>query len=87
LALASLLTPAALLAFTMAFWRMAADLRWTGEFFVSDGLLSHWQTWLGTAAVLLFLASVLNRLGRAGDVDMLSKQASSLPKMESGSAE
>jgi hypothetical protein len=69
LALASLLTPSALVAFTMAFWRISADLRWTGDFFISTGMFSHWQVWLIGAAVLLFVARVLDRYAqREGDL-------------------
>jgi hypothetical protein len=63
LGLATLLAPAALTAFTMAFWRVAADMRWTGAFVISSGLFSHWQVWLATAAILLLFASALNRFG------------------------
>jgi hypothetical protein len=87
LALASLLTPAALLAFTMAFWRMAADLHWTGEFFISDGILSHWQTWLAGAGILLGAASLLNRLGHASSARVLPHHSVPLEKIGSGSAE
>ena len=65
LAMASLLTPAALVAFTMALWSIAADLRWTGDFFISTGLLSHWEIWLAIAGVLLFSARLLDRYGRS----------------------
>ncbi|MBV9267547.1 MAG: hypothetical protein JO061_15370 [Acidobacteriaceae bacterium] len=64
LAGAALLTPSALLAFTVTFWIIASDLRWTGEFFLSHGLFSHWQVWLSSAAVLLLLARLLDRVGR-----------------------
>lgn len=64
LLLAALLAPSALVAFTMAFWIIAADLRWTGEFFLTSGLFSHWQVWLCTAAVLLLLSRLLDRVAR-----------------------
>jgi hypothetical protein len=64
LLLAALLTPSALLAFTMAFWIIASDLRWTGEFFLATGLFSHWQVWLCTAAILLLLSRLLDRAAR-----------------------
>lgn len=67
LAFAALLMPAALMAFTLAFWRIAADLHWTGDFFITRGILSHWQVWLVASAVLLLGASVLNRWGSGGD--------------------
>jgi hypothetical protein len=61
LLLAALLTPSALIAFTLAFWIIASEMRWTGEFFVASGLLSHWQVWLCTAGVLLALSRLLDR--------------------------
>ena len=66
LSVATMLAPAALTAFTMAFWRVAADMRWTSAFVISSGLFSHWQVWLATAAILLLFASALNRYGRGG---------------------
>lgn len=63
LACASLLIPSALLAFTLAVWNIAADLRWTGPFLVSSGIFSHWQTWFCIAALLLVFARLLNRYG------------------------
>ena len=66
LTLGSLLTPAALLAAVLAFWRIAADLNWAGSFAISSGLFSHWQTWLGGAALLQLCAHVLNRYGKSG---------------------
>src|SRR3954449_11202034 len=44
-----LLKPVALLAYVLAGWRMGADMNWTGEFFISKGLFSHWQVWLALA--------------------------------------
>jgi hypothetical protein len=58
---AALLTPSALVAFTLAFWSVASDLHWTGDFFLTHGLFSHWQVWICTAGVLLFLARLLER--------------------------
>ncbi len=94
LALASLLTPASLLAFSMAFWRIAADLHWTGEFSISNGILSHWQTWLVAAAALLAVASVLNRWGGSmakpvspAAIEMLSQQSAPLQEIGSRSTE
>jgi hypothetical protein len=45
-ALPALLTPVAVAAYSLALWRLGADLGLTGEFFVSRGLFSHWQVWL-----------------------------------------
>ena len=64
---AALLTPAALLALLLAFWRIAADLNWTSSFAIPSGLFSHWQVWMGAAALLQLCARMLNRYGRGGD--------------------
>jgi hypothetical protein len=67
LALAALLTPSALIAFTIFFWDISSDLRWTTNFFVASGSFAHWQVWLGAAGALLLFARVLNRYAEAGD--------------------
>ncbi len=59
-----LLTPAAVVALAMAFWRVGADLNLTGQFVISGGLFSHWQVWLGIAALLQGAASLLGRYAR-----------------------
>ena len=61
LAFAALLTPSALIAFTIFFWNISSDLRWTTNFFVTHGPFSHWQVWLAAAAALLLSAWLLNR--------------------------
>ena len=48
----------------LAFWRIGADLNLTGSFAIPSGLFSHWQVWMGAAALLQLCASVLNRYGR-----------------------
>ncbi len=63
LACASLLVPSALLAFTLAIWNIAADLRWTSQFIVSAGIFSHWQVWFCVAALLLLFARLLDHYG------------------------
>jgi hypothetical protein len=62
--MASLLTPAAVMACVLAFWRLAADLNATGQFPIPSGLFSHWQVWLTLAASLQFCATQLNRYGK-----------------------
>jgi hypothetical protein len=64
LAMASLLTPGALMACALAFWRLAADLKAAGQFPIPDGLFSHWQVWLTLAASLQFCSALLNRYGK-----------------------
>jgi hypothetical protein len=66
LALGALLTPAAVMAIGLAMWRLGADLNWTGQFAISEGLFSHWQVWVGMAAVLQLGAILLARYGRGG---------------------
>src|SRR5579863_2348312 len=64
LALASLLTPAAVMACVLVFWRLGADLNATGQFPIANGLFSHWQVWLTLGASLQFFATALNRYGK-----------------------
>src|SRR5271168_2999069 len=61
LAVASLLTPAAVMALVLAVWPLAAALKFTGAFPIGDGLFSHWQVWLALACTLQCTAIVLNR--------------------------
>jgi hypothetical protein len=63
LVLAALLAPAALIAFTMAGWRIATDLRWISRFAWGTGVFPRWQAWLTTAVILLISVSVLDRYG------------------------
>ena len=44
-----LLTPVAVGAGALAAWRFGVDAGWTRNFFISDGLLSHWQVWCAFA--------------------------------------
>jgi hypothetical protein len=67
LALSALLTPAAVMASALGLWRLAADMKWTGEFGIASGLFSHWQVWLVFAALLQYIAWALNRYGRDHD--------------------
>jgi hypothetical protein len=67
LAIAALLPPAALCAGVLGFWRIASDLNWAGSFAISTGIFSHWQVWLGAAAVLQLCARALNRYGKSSD--------------------
>ena len=62
-AVGALLTPAAVMALALGMWRAAADLKWTSSFAIATGLFSHWQVWLGGAAVLQVGARLLHRYG------------------------
>ena len=67
LALAALLTPAALLASVVGLWRIAADLNWARAFAIPTGFFSHWQVWIAAAVLLQLCSYVLNRYGKGGD--------------------
>lgn len=56
-----LLTPVAAAGYGLAAWRFAADMRWTGEFFIDDGLLSRWQVWLAIAIGTHLVARHIDR--------------------------
>lgn len=60
-ATASLLLPVALFCFAVCLWRWSYDLSWTGQFLVSNGLFSHWQSWFLMGGVLQILAVKLAR--------------------------
>lgn len=59
----ALLTPAAVMAFALAAWRLCADLGFAREFVFAEGLLSHWQVWMAAAALIELCAWALNRYG------------------------
>jgi hypothetical protein len=44
-----LLTPVAVVAGALGAWRFGVDVGWTGTFFITKGLLSHWQVWCAFA--------------------------------------
>lgn len=62
-----MLAPVIATGYAMAAWRFAADVKWLGEFFISDGLLSRWQVWLAIAVATQALAHQLNRARRPDD--------------------
>ena len=47
--LAVLLPPVAVLAGALGVWRLGVDPGWTNQFFIPNGLLSHWQGWFAVA--------------------------------------
>ncbi len=61
------LTPAAVTATALAFWRLASDMNFTNEFFISKGLFSRWQVWLAVAVLLKLSANHINRNSRPTD--------------------
>lgn len=67
LGLGTLLTPVAVMAAVLGAWRLASDLRFTGEFGISTGIFSHWQVWVTAAVCLQWAAFTLNRYGGHDD--------------------
>lgn len=63
----SMLTPAAVAAWILAVWRVAADLKWANGFAISTGVFSYWQVWLAMGLVLQLCSRMLNRYGKSGD--------------------
>ncbi len=61
---ASLLTLVSISCASFGMWRVGTDLGWTGDFVFSDGLLSHWQVWIGAAILVQYLAWQLTRYAR-----------------------
>jgi len=57
----ALLTPASLLAFVLAAWRLGADLGFTGEFAIGSGFFSHWIVWAAIGIGIQFGSTTLNR--------------------------
>jgi hypothetical protein len=53
------------MAAALGVWGIAADYRWANSFAIPSGLFSHWQVWLGGAALLQFCSLVLNRYGKS----------------------
>lgn len=63
-AMASLLTPGAVLCVVVGLWRLLADVNVTEEFVFSRGLLSHWQVWLALGVGVQGASVYLDRYGR-----------------------
>ncbi len=66
LALGSLLTPLALMAYVLGLWRLASDMGMAGAFGIT-GLFSHWQIWMGVGGLLQLATWMLNRYGFFAD--------------------
>lgn len=56
-----LLKPASFGAFLLAFWRFGADLGWTSEFLIADGLMCHWQLWAALGVSMIAGEGFLSR--------------------------
>lgn len=55
------LPPLAVIAGVLGAWRFGADPGWTGRFFISKGLFSHYQSWLALAVGAHMASQSLNR--------------------------
>ncbi|MEO5927033.1 MAG: hypothetical protein ABIR70_24670 [Bryobacteraceae bacterium] len=66
IASASLLTPVCVMAYVLAFWRLAADVGMARDG-GTEGVFSHWQLWLAIAAGLQVTARNLYRKLEQGD--------------------
>lgn len=53
--------PASLALFVMAAWRFFADLGWTSDFVIGEGVFSHWQVWGALGLALLGLQSEVEK--------------------------
>ena len=58
---ATLLTPTALLTGILAGWRLGSDLGFAGDFFIEDGVFSHWQVWMAITLGLQSSAVTLKK--------------------------
>ena len=63
----ALLIPAALMAYVLGFWGLAADIGMVAEFGIR-GMFSHWQLWMALAVAFHLSATILNRYGRSGEL-------------------
>ena len=78
----SLLTPISISFASFGLWRMAADLGWAGDFVFRDGILSHWQIWIGTAAAIQYGAWRLMRYARTAALQEPESSPASKPAEE-----
>jgi hypothetical protein len=63
-----LLTIAAISCASFGVWRMGVDFGWASDFVIQNGLLSHWQVWIGATAGFLYLNGRLPELLRKAAV-------------------
>ncbi|MBC8166684.1 MAG: hypothetical protein H7Y20_12525 [Bryobacteraceae bacterium] len=66
LALASLMTPVAFMAWALGMWRIASDLKLAASFAISEGMFSHWQVWFAVGIAVQFAAFLLHRYAGRG---------------------
>lgn len=66
---ASLLTMASLGCASLGLWRVGTDLNQAGQFVFANGMLSHWQVWIGAAVAIQYLSWRLGRYARSASSD------------------
>jgi hypothetical protein len=52
--------------FVLALWRFAYDLKLAQPFFITEGVLSHWQTYVAFTALGALLTSLCSRVAPEG---------------------
>lgn len=57
----ALMTPASVLAFVFAAWRLAADLGMAGQFAIASGAFSHWMVWLAVGVLFQAIGASVRR--------------------------
>lgn len=75
-----MLNPIALSAFVLAAWRMGQDLDWTGNFFIENGLFSHWQVWMVIGIALKATHVMLSRVQAAPVESPAASMATRVPE-------
>lgn len=76
---ASLLTMTSISCGALGLWRVGTDLEWTGGFVFSEGLLSHWQVWIGIAVAIQYISWRLSRYARAASIQEMEAAADEKP--------
>lgn len=61
---AYLLTIASISCASLGVWRIGDDLGWAGDFVFKDGVMSHWQVWVGAAIATQYVAWQLTQHAR-----------------------
>jgi hypothetical protein len=45
----------------MSVWKLLSEMGWAGKFFLSTGVLSHWQVWIAGSVAAQLLSFRLSR--------------------------
>ncbi len=55
----------------LGLWRLGQELDMLGDFVFQDGLLSHWQVWIGASAVVQYVCWRLTRYSRLSRTEIV----------------